>query len=295
MKAQHENNRAIVELSIDNDLVFFRDRYYSSGITLEYYSRWAKKSPLNRILLPHNLDEVTYYSLSLTHHMYTPEQTLTPEIQYLDHPYATYILLGNKKMSFDFEKRIKKTSRIEFGLIGSAAGGEYIQNRLHENIEIAIPSEGWHNQIQNDICIQYTAIIEKGLLNYSWFELNGFVSGTLGVPHTEANFGGSFRLGYFGDYFKGLAVDVSANWQAWLFCSGSIYLVNYNASLQGGTYNQDNVHTIRFINNSLLGTKFGAVIQFKRLSVEIAEEVRSPEFRTAYWHRWGHLNIAFAF
>lgn len=295
INAQHENKRAIAELSVDNDIVFLRDRYYSSGITLVYYSPAIKKSPLNKILLPHNSNEISYYALNITHRMYTPERTLTPEIQYTDHPYATYMLLGNSKTSYNYKKRIKKFSGIELGLIGSAAGGEFIQNILHENISIAIPSEGWHNQIQNDICIQYTAVIEKGLLNNSWFELNGFVGSTLGIPHTEAKLGGYLRLGYFKDYFKGLIVDVSAKWQAWLFWSGSVYLVNYNATLQGGTYIQNNVHTIRFINNSLLHTKFGAVIQFKRLSVEIAEEVRSPEFQTAFWHRWGHLNILFAF
>ncbi len=294
-RAQHENTNAIIDFSVDNDIVFHRDRYYSSGITIKVYTPWMIKSPINKILLPSNDNEITYYALSVTHRMYTPERTLTPDIQLTDHPYASYLLFGNNKVSFNYKKRIKKSSGIELGIIGSFAGGEFIQNQIHENTSIAIPSEGWHNQIQNDICLQYNAIIEKGLVNLPWLELNGFVSGTLGVPHTEANFGGYLRLGYFRDYFKGFAVDISDDWEAWLFCSGSIYLVNYNASLQGGTYNQNNVHTISFINNSLYHAIFGAVIKFNKFSVEYGMEVRSPEFNLAYWHRWGHLNVSFAF
>ena len=293
-KAQYKNSSTIIDLSVDNDIVFHRDRYYSSGITLKVYTPWLKKSPINKILLPGGKDEITYYALSITHHMYTPERTLTPAIQYTDHPYATYLLLGYSTMSFNKKKRVKKTSSIEIGLIGSLAGGELIQNKIHENISIAIPSEGWHNQIQNDICLQYNAVIEKGLVNLSWLELNAFVSGTLGVPHTEANIGSYFRFGFFNDYFRGISVDVSSDLEAWIYCSGSIYLVNYNATLQGGFYNKNNVHTIETINKSLYHAKFGAVVKFKRISAEYGMEVRSPEFSTAYWHRWGHLNIIFA-
>jgi len=294
-EAQYNSAPTIFEFMHDNDIVFRRDRYYTSGIVLKLYAPFIAKSPINKILLPSLESEIVYYSFGITHHMYTPEATLSPEIQYNDRPYANYVLLGNFKMAFNTEMRIKKTSGIELGWIGPATGGEILQNTLHENISIAIPSEGWHNQIENDICLQYSAFIEKGLLNIDWIELNGFVGGTLGVPHTQANIGTYLRIGYFSDYFKGMAVDVMANWQAWLYCSGSLYLVNYNASLQGGTYNQTSVYTINNINNWLMHAKFGGVVQFNKLSVEYGMEVSSPEYQSAFWHRWGHLDVRYAF
>ncbi|MAE08403.1 MAG: hypothetical protein CL661_06545 [Bacteroidetes bacterium] len=295
VRTQNEITHNIVEITVDNDLVFLNDRYYSNGVTLKIYSPTIKKSPINRILLPSDIDEIIYYALSITHHLYTPDEVSTSEIQLTDHPYATYLLLGNSKMSFNYKKRIKKTSGMAVGLIGSAAGGEYIQNRLHSTMAAAYPSEGWQNQVKNDLCLQYSAVIEKGFVDFNWFELNGMVGATLGVPHTEANIGSSFRIGYFNDYFHGLAVDASSRWQAWIYCSGSIFLINYNASLQGGTLIQDNVHTISNINSSLLHASLGGVLQYKRLSIEYGMVVRSPEFPTAYWHRWGHLNVSFAF
>lgn len=295
VKTQNENTRSIIEVSVDNDLVFLNDRYYSNGVALKLYAPFIKKSPINRVLLPSDHDEITYYALSITHHLYTPDEVKASDIQPKDHPYATYLLIGNSKMSFNYKKRIKKSSGIEIGLIGSAVGGEYLQNTLHRIFPSAYPSEGWQNQIKNDLCLQYSAVIEKGLLNFKWFEFNGMVGATLGVPHTEAKAGSFFRIGYFNDYFKGIGIDVFSGWQAWIYCSGSVYLVNYNASLQGGTYIQYNVHTISYINNSLLHARFGGVLQYRRLSIEYGMEVRSPEFPGAYWHRWGHLNVSIAF
>jgi len=294
-EAQQDSTPYIAEFVHDNDIVFHRDRYYSSGITLKLYAEFIKKSPINKILLPSAKNEICYYSLGITHHMYTPEATLTSDIVYGDYPYANYVLLGNYKMSFNTERRVKKTSGIELGLIGPITGGEFLQNSLHEKISIAITSEGWHNQIENDICIQYSALIEKGILNVDWLEVNGFVGGTLGVPHTEANIGTYIRIGYFSDYFKGMPVDVMADWQAWLYFSNSLYLVNYNASLQGGIYNQTSVYTITSINKCLMHAKFGGVVQYKKLSVEYGMEVSSPEYQSAFWHRWGHIAVTYAF
>ena len=292
---QKNQSTTILELSVDNDIAFLIDRYYSSGITLNFYFQHIKKSPITKILLPNRKNDINYYSMSITHRMYTPERTLTPEIQYTDHPYASYLLIGTKKISFSPEKRIKQTSVLEVGVIGSLAGGEAFQNGIHKNIEIAQTSEGWHNQVQNDICIQYSAIIEKGLISQSNLELNGFVGASIGVPHTEAQLGGYIRIGVFNDYFRGIGIDLSPDLHAWIFCSGSIYLVNYNATLQGGTINQNNVHTINPINNTLLHGRFGGVLEYSRLNIEYGMEVRSPEFSTAYWHRWAHVNVAFAF
>ncbi len=293
--AQNKNSHTIIELKVDNDIVFLIDRYYSSGITLNLYASWIEKSPINKILLPDGKYEKSYYSFGITHRMFTPERTLTPEVQPYDRPYATYLLINSNKTSFNSKKRIKKISGFDFGVIGSMAGGQFIQNQLHENISIAQVSKGWHNQIQNDICLQYNVNIEKGIVNLSMFELNGFIGGTLGVPHTEAIIGASTRFGLFDDYFRGISLDISSDISAWLFCSGSLYLVNYNATLQGGSVNQDNVHTWYKINSTLIHGKFGGVLQFNRFYAEYGMEVSSPEFHGAYWHRWAHINLSFAF
>lgn len=293
--SQNFRHRTITELTVDNDIVFRIDRYYSSGVTINVYLDWLKKSPINKILLPSGKKETTYYAMSITHKMFTPERTLTSRIVYKDHPYSSYLLIGGKKISYNLQSRIKKTSTFEIGVIGSLAGGQAIQNELHNKLSIAQESKGWHNQIKNDICLQYGAIFEKGIIHLPVLEVNGFVATTIGIPHTEAQLGGYARVGFFDDYFRGMGIDISPDFNAWFFISGSVYLVNYNATLQGGTINQDNVHTINPINNTLLHGKIGGVIEYRRISAEYGMEVSSPEFSTAWWHRWAHLVIAVAF
>jgi len=295
IKSQTTVPKTIIELDIDNDINFLIDRYYSSGVVLGLYINGLKKSPVNYLLFPSTENEKNYYSMSIRHNMYTPEKTLTPDIVANDHPYATYFLIGGMKTTFNSEKLLKRTSMLEIGFIGPLAGGEQIQNILHDNISYAQHSKGWHNQIQNDFCLQYSASLEKGIINLPVWEIIGFFSVSVGIPHTEAQFGGYTRLGLFNDYFEGISIDISPDLSFWVEMSGSIFLVNYNATLQGGAFNQNNVHVIDPINSTLIQGTIGGAIEYKRVSAKYGMVVRSPEFSTAFWHRWAHLAISFAF
>ncbi len=276
-------------------MTFFTDRYYSSGVKLTVHSTHFKKSPLNKLLLPHNEESKVYYGLSMVHNLYTPLKIFYTRVPVLDHPYLSYLLLGSSKHSYNSKKRLKLFSEFQLGLMGPITGGEHIQTTIHENVDFADPAKGWDSQIQNDVCIQYTAEIEKGLINLSWFEANAFMGARLGVPHTEARVGTYMRWGIFDDYFQGKAVDGNSDFQVWVFCSGQYYVVNYNAALQGGTYNTDNVHVLYTINKNLMHLKFGGALVYKSIQVEIAQEVRSPEFPTGLWNRWAQLYISCRF
>ncbi len=276
-------------------MTFYTDRYYSSGIHAEFSAPVFKKSPINKILIPHSKDAVCYYSVSLVHNIYTPEKIFTTRVPILDHPYVSYLLLGSSKQAYNKKRRSMHYSELQIGVMGPISGGEYLQTRLHENISFADPAEGWDSQIQNDLCIQYTAIFEKGVIALPWFETNAFFGGRIGVPHTDANVGAYMRWGIFDDYFQGKAVDGQSDFQIWFYLSGQLYLVNYNASLQGGTYNQDNVHILYSINKYLYHLKFGGAAVYKSFKLEVSQEVRSPEFPTSLWNRWAQLKISCRF
>lgn len=291
---QSDKQHSVAEFTLDNDFFFFIDRYYTSGIVLKFSNDWLKKSPINSILLPNSKNDKVYYAISLKQKIFTPEKTSTPFIVTNDRPYASYILIGSHKTSFNKDKSLKLTSSLEFGLLGNASGAKEFQNFVHKFIPYAYSSYGWHHQMNNDICLMYSAEIEKGLINLPNIEINGIVGATLGVPHTEAKIGSYMRVGVFDDYFRGISVDISPEFSAWLFCSGWVYLVNYNATLQGGAYSQDNDHIFGEINSPILHAKYGAAASFRRISIEYGYEVRSPEFKNGWWHRWGHVVIYFA-
>ncbi len=293
--AQNQTNKTIVSLTVDNDFFFFIDRYYTSGIEISYSNKILRKFPLVKLMLPSNSDFKDYYSVSLIHRIYTPEKTLTPKIVTDDRPYAAYVITGVNKSSYNNSEKVLLRSSFYLGFIGSVAGGEQIQNTLHSFTDIAYKSEGWHHQMKNDLCMMYSASIEKGIISTPYVEINGDITATLGVPHTEASIGSYFRTGFFNDYFRGISIDISEDINAWLFCSGHIKYVHYNATLQGGTYNQDNDFTYYEIEPILLQGNYGIVVQYKSLLIKYSYVVLSPEFRNGWWHRWGHIELSLAF
>lgn len=295
LKAQLDNPDLIFELNVANDMLFFTDQYFSSGIELNVYAPFMNKSPFNKILIPHGKNTLNYYALTFTHNMYTPIYIDTLTIREIDHPFAAYILFGNRKESYHKTRRYKVTSEFQLGVIGSIAGGQVFQNTMHDNITIAGPVEGWENQINNDLCFQYSAQIEKGIANLEWMELNVFTGGKIGTPHSEAQLGIYGRFGYFDNYFQHIGINKKRNWQLWLFWAGDVNLIAYNAVLQGGMFNHRNAYALESINRILWHTKFGGTLVYKTFKLEIAQEVISPSFQTGQWHRWTFLSLMMGF
>jgi len=294
-KAQTNDTNLIFELDVANDMLFFTDQYFSSGIELNVYAPFMAMSPFNKILIPHNKDALNYYALTFTHNMYTPIYYDTLTQRPVDHPFAAYILFGNRKESYHMDRRYKVTSELQLGVIGSVAGGQVFQNTMHDYIPIAGPVKGWENQINNDFCFQYSAQIEKGIANVEWMEFNVFAGGKVGTPHSEVQLGIYGRFGYFDDYFQHIGINKKRNWQLWLFCAGDVNLIAYNAVLQGGMFNHRNAFALESINRILWHTKFGGTLVYKSFKLEIAQEVISPSFPTAQWHQWAYVSLMMGF
>lgn len=293
--AQTNSQDLIFELNVANDMTFFTDHYFSSGIDLNVYATFMAKSPLNKILIPHQKNSKVYYALTFTHNMYTPIYIDTISYRSIDHPFAAYILFGNRKVSYNETYRLKVISEFQIGVIGSVAGGQVFQNTMHDHIPIAGPVEGWENQIYNDFCFQYSALLEKGIVDLKGLELNAFGGGILGLPHTEAQLGLNFRFGYFDDYFQHIGINKNRNWQFWFFCGGDVNYVAYNAVLQGGLFNTGNSYALESINHFLWHTKFGGTLVYKSIKLEIAQEVITPSFPSALWHRWAYVSLMLGF
>ncbi len=287
--------RPIIELKVANDMTFFTDQYFSSGIELKAFTTWMAKSPFDKILLRHPKDALNYYAITFTHNLYTPIYIDTVSHRTVDHPFAAYLLFGNRKESFNERRRYKVTSELQLGLIGPLAGGQAFQNTLHDHIAIAGPVKGWENQIDNDLCLQYSSAIEKGIADVQGFELNAYAAGKLGIPHTEAQLGMYFRGGWFDDYFRHIGINKNRTWQVWLFCTGDFTFVAYNAVLQGGMFNRGDAITMQTINHFLWHTRFGGTLVYKTIKIEIAQEVISPSFPTALWHRWAYVSLMVGF
>jgi hypothetical protein len=295
VSAQQADLNPIVELTLSNDMTYFTDHYFSNGINLAVYTSFMAKSPLNKILVLHRENSKVYYALTFTHNMYTPIYFDTISKRSIDHPFAAYFLVGNRKESYTLSQRVKVISELQLGVIGSMAGGQAFQNTMHNYIPFAGPVEGWENQIKNDFCFQYSASLEKGIADVQWMELNLVAGGKLGNPHSEAQLGMYCRLGYFDDYFQHIGINSNREWQLWIFCAGDVNLIAHNAVLQGGMFNRSSSYSLQTINHILWHTRFGGTLVYKNIKLEMAQEVTSPSFPTGLWHRWAYLKLMIGF
>lgn len=290
LKAQH-----YAILKVSNDMTYFTDRYFSNGVDLILYLPNTKNIPLRFLLLPNDVHDKVYYGVTFNHNMYTPTDTYTPEINYEDHPYAAYLLVGICKDSYSEQYSTRVSSAFSLGWMGPLAGGQVFQNSMHSVISIAEYVQGWHNQVGNDFCMQYSAIIEKGMIKAPWLELNGILAGRLGSPHTDAKMGSSMRVGWFDSYFRHNGLEARKQLQIYGFCSGDVNFSCYNAALQGGLNNRNNPHTLSQMNPMFWHMAFGGALVYRKFKIELAQEVVSPQFPTMGWHRWAYLMVMVGF
>lgn len=285
------NAQTFFELKVSNDMTYFTDRYFSNGIALNITGPSMQNSPFTALLLPHKTTDRVYYSFTFVHNIYTPSETYTTEINPEDHPYAAYVLFGTRKESFSRFRQTKTTSEFAMGWMGPLAGGGLFQNAMHSVISIAEYVQGWDYQISNDICLQYSARLDKSLFRNRWLECNGYLGGKLGSPHSEGQVGTYFRAGWFDPYFSHNGFSESRRLQVYGFCSGDMDFICYNAVLQGGLNNVENEHTLEEINKSVYHLVFGGTLIYNNIKIELAQEVISPQFRGMYWHRWAYLSL----
>jgi len=285
--------KTIVDFKFSNDVFYGTDRYFTNGLQLKIYSDFKSKSPVNYILLPDSKSEKTYFAATIIHNIYTPTNLSTSDIQFIDEPYAAYLLVGNRKESYNSHRKLKKVSAFQLGLIGPFAGGELAQNSVHRLLPGNEPARGWENQVSNDLAIQYMASIEKGLISRKIFEMNGFAYGIVGNPYTEFSTGYRVRFGRFEDFFSGLGLGMTKNFQLYVYSKAELTYVVYNAVLKGGLFHDDNLFDIGHIHRLLGHAVFGFGIVYKRMKLEISQDIHTPQFKGADVHRWGNVRIIF--
>jgi len=81
----------------------------------------------------------------------------------------------------------------------------------------------------------------------------------------------------------------------YFFAKTDISFVAYNALLQGGMFNHDNVFSLkqneiqRVVGNAEAGIHF----RYKWIGMEIAQHIISPEYKGGLWHKWGRMSLIF--
>jgi hypothetical protein len=287
-------------VNFDNDIFSNTDYYYTNGIQFELVAPIFASSPFAWPMLPYRKESINYHGLTIVQNMYTPTNPDTISVIDGDRPFAAYLYIGHTKNTLSIERTYRQYSEIIIGLIGPGSLGGFVQSQIH-NVEPV----GWQNQIQNDLLLNYTAEFEKGIVNPAYFDLNIFGGAMIGTLYDNAYAGLRVRAGRLNPYFSmpGLAKQKSAegkntlDYQIGLTGSAILKAVAYDATLQGGLFNNTSQYTIpgQDIENLVINASLGLFFAYKQLGIKYEHNYISPEFKDAKHHQWGHINITYCF
>jgi hypothetical protein len=323
--------RNIFTFQIEND-VFNRigksDRDYTNGVRFGWLSPALPDLPDGLVRLTtiptffgeDPVSSVTRrFGISVGQNLYTPQDTDTSAPIHNDRPYAgwlyssfalqsTYKRVDPKTMK-DVPVRLD-TLQFDLGLVGPAAGGEFVQNNFHKLIGVAT-ANGWANQLHNEPTIGLTferrwrtnhgVVFEDPKLEYDVVPRMGIA---LGNAATYASTGATLRIGKelqadFGPSRARPALPGSESFIGegfgWYFFIGAGgEAVARNIFLDG---NSDGTSIVHVTHRPFVGeAQAGIAILFKGVRISYTQVLRSPEFfERDRWDQFGSINVTFRY
>ncbi len=218
-----------VGLSVDNDLYFGIDRYYSSGIFLKYGKLKSTSQD--------TLQKTTYISehWELGQEINTPRYSQTSDLSKIDYPYSGWLFLGYQKETFQ-HLNFGYGWGIQLGTTGSEASlAKFFQNTYHRYIlnldplswSFSIP-QSFHLNLETSL---YWGTKLKGKLK--WVQENKIRVGTFRTA-LQTRFGlqwGAFKgLPFFGQRIEDLT-------NGFAFFAGTALTINvHDYSLTGSMF-----------------------------------------------------------
>lgn len=294
-RTESADPQSLFTLDFANDVIYDTNKSFSNRFRFIFTTPFMEHSPVNFMLIPNNRGDSVFYSLTVQHDIYSPEEKFDIATQFTQTPYAAFLMIGSKKEAFNKTKKYKLTSQLQLGVLGPLAFGEEISNGIHRIFPEAVQARGWENQIGTDFCIMYTAGIEKNIVDAGWFNLDVISAGALGNPFTRLDGGVAMRTGLFADYFENFGFSNSKHWQVFLYGNVRARFVGYDATLQGGLFSDNSIYTRDDVRRALGRFVAGLSIIHGNIKIELENHFTTPGFEAGDSHKWGNLNIQFRY
>lgn len=216
------------QIEIDNDSLLLRrdDGFYSSG--LRYTHSFALRDGSVLRIAGWRLGQELYTASDIK---LRPEQ-----IDSLDHPYAAWLYGG--VFSHTYRADGSHTNfGIDAGCLGHCAGGEWSQNSLHKLFNQPLP-KGWGAQVRNEVGL----VLYGDVAPIRWpatptIDVAPRAFWRFGNIFTDAGAGLTLRIGRL----NRLPDDPA--WFGFMRVDGRA--VAYNATLEGGYFSDNNLHTVK--------------------------------------------------
>jgi len=280
--------------SYDNDFFTATDQNYTQGYNFELVSPLFRKNPVNKLFFK-PASSSKKYGLSWEHIGFTPGNIGSPEIQRDDRPFASAIMLKSFMIATQPLKKSRFTSALNLGVLGPAAFGKEMQTEIHKVTGNIIP-QGWRNQIQNQVVINYELGYEKQLLAYrDFFSFQSNTSFRLGSLFTDASLGGNFMLGLLSTPFIS---EYKNKFQLYVYGQALVKAIGHDATLQGSIFRKNKspyVISSDKIARWRTEANYGLVLKVRGMYFEYSQAFQSKEFEGADFYRWGGLKVGFVF
>lgn len=323
--------RNIFTLQVEND-VFNRigksDRDYTNGVRFGWLSPALPELPngiATLLTFPTFFGEGPVSSvtrrvgISVGQNIYTPQDTDSSGPIFNDRPYVGWLYASfalqqtykraNPETGKDDPVRLD-TIALDLGLVGPAAGGEFVQNNFHKLIGVDT-ANGWANQIHNEPTFGLTferrwrvghgIVFDEPKLEYDVVPRLG---ATIGNAQTFASIGGTVRIGKelrsdFGPTRARPALPGSEGFIGdgfgwYLFAGLGADAVGRNMFLSG---NWDGNDVVSVTPRPFVGeASVGIAVLFRGVRIAYTQVLRTPEFyeRTRF-DQFGSLNVTFRY
>ncbi len=290
-----------IKLQYENDFFSATDRYYTQGIQFSFINKIIKHSPLSYLLISINKNAINYYGFNVEQNCFTPKSIRYDTLNYLERPFAATFFVSHTLNSLNIQQKTALNTQLDIGIIGPCAKCEDEQKAIHKAL-INIRPLGWENQLKTDYIINYRVSLEKGFVNQKHLEVIGRVTAKIGSLYTDMFFGLTGRIGILNPYFNNLGMDRlskhnNSNFQLHGVLKGGVKLVGYNATLQGGLFNDKSIYTIsnNRVSRLVIDGMAGIVLTYKRIGIEYSKFYLTKEFLEGTEHGWGRCLIVYSF
>ena len=329
--ATRDEQRNIFSFQVEND-VFNRlsptDRDYTNGVRFGWLSPAITTMPTGLVALttiptflgePPSDSVIRRVGVSIGQNIYTPNNIYLSQPIYNDRPYAAW-LYSSFALQYTYKRHDAKTGedepvrldtlQLDLGLIGPAAGGQFVQNNFHKLIGVS-PANGWANQLHNEPTIGIAferrwrtaraVIVEDPKLEVDFIPRIG---GALGNVAIYGDVGGTARIGKnlhddFGPTRARPALpgseafigDGSFGW--YLFAGFDGQVVGRNIFLDG---NSDG-YSLRVGHTPFVAeAQAGLAVTYRGVRFSYTQVLRSPEFyQRDRWQQFGSINVTFRY
>ncbi len=282
-------------LNYENDFFAMSDEYYTQGVNVEVVAPAFREFPITKLLYQ-NKHLPMRAGIAIEHQGFTPSNILTGEVLQGDRPYSSSLMLKTFSIISNPYTNHRIVTQLSLGVIGPWAMGKEIQVALHEKINPDKVPIGWKNQVHNDVIVNYQVDYEQGVFVKRNLIVSAKGGARAGTYNTRLSSSITTMAGLLDNPFK-FVNNREKNFQVYLYAEPQVHLIVYDATLQGGLFNDRNPYTLDRdeISRLVFQQNAGLVIKVKGFALEYSQTLMTKEFKTGTTHSWGSIRAALSF